>query len=239
MSGITLEEWLVSTQTGKALVKLEKEWINQILTTWFGTYLLHIGQVGAGQFWEGSRISRQALVTSKITTQTDICAAFDNLPFASESIDCVLLPHVLEMVADPLSVLKEIERILIADGYLIIVGFNPYSASGLWRMLGAWHTKQSTPRFYSQRQLKRWLSTLGFELIAAYQGVSRPPLNNEVWFNKLQWMEKLSFMSNIYAFAIQKRRFSLITPLLRRDRHPRWAKVTEPTVLHHDNDPTC
>lgn len=239
MNGMTLQEWLISTTTGNTILKLEKTWINQVLTTWFGSYLLHIGEVGAGQFWENSRISRHALITPKITQQTDICAAFDELPFASESVDCVILPHVLETVSEPLNVLKEIERILIADGHLIILGFNPYSASGLWRMAGAWRTMQSAPpRFYSQRQLQLWLLDLGFEIIGEYQGVSRPPLDNSLWFNKLQWMEKLSFISGIYGLAIQKRRLAIPTSLLRRDRKPRWANVPEPTVLRHDNDAT-
>jgi len=239
MSGMTLQEWLISTQTGNTILELEKKWINQILAKWFGSYLLHIGEVGAGQFWENSRISRHALITSNIIKQTDICATFDELPFASESVDCVILPHVLETVSEPLNVLKEIERILIADGHLIVLGFNPYSASGVWRMAGAWRTMQSAPpRFYSQRQLQLWLLDLGFEIVGNYHGFCRPPIDNSTWFQKLQWMERLSFISSIYGLAIQKRRLIIPTPLLRRERKPRWANVPEPTVLRHDNDPT-
>jgi len=237
MKDLTFKEWLISTHTGNAILELEKNWINQILAKWFGSYLLHIGEVGAGQFWENSRISRHALITSQITKQTDICAAFDELPFASESVDCIILPHVLETADDPLSILKELERILIADGHLIMLGFNPYSASGVWRRAGAWRTMQGTsPRFYSQRQLQMWLFKLGFEIVGTYRGFCRPPLLNMKWFEKLQWMEKLSFISGIYGLAVQKRRLIIPTPLLRRERPPCWTNIPEPTVLRHDND---
>ncbi|MFM8557801.1 MAG: class I SAM-dependent methyltransferase, partial [Betaproteobacteria bacterium] len=50
---------------------------------------------------------------------------FEELPFASQSLDLVVLPHVLEMTSDPHQVLREVDRVLRPEGRLIVTGFNP------------------------------------------------------------------------------------------------------------------
>ena len=55
---------------------------------------------------------------------------FTELPFASHSLDLVVLPHVLEFSTDPHQVLREVERVLIPEGQVIICGFNPTSLWG-------------------------------------------------------------------------------------------------------------
>ena len=60
-----------------------------------------------------------------------VICRYDELPFASQSIDLVALPHVLEFTDDPHEVLREVARVLMPEGRLIITGFNPLS---LWGM---------------------------------------------------------------------------------------------------------
>jgi len=45
-----------------------------------------------------------------------LCAPLQSLPFPSDSIDAIFLPHTLELVEDPYAVLREAERALCADG---------------------------------------------------------------------------------------------------------------------------
>jgi len=52
------------------------------------------------------------------------------LPFATQSLDLVVMPHVLEFAAEPHQVLREVERVLIPEGQVIICGFNPISMWG-------------------------------------------------------------------------------------------------------------
>ena len=49
------------------------------------------------------------------------------LPIATQSIDLVLLPHVLEFAEEPHAVLREVDRVMMPEGRLVIVGFNPWS----------------------------------------------------------------------------------------------------------------
>ena len=49
----------------------------------------------------------------------------------------MLLPHTLELVEDPYAVLREAERVLCAEGCLMICGFNPFSGWGARRLFAA------------------------------------------------------------------------------------------------------
>ena len=51
-------------------------------------------------------------------------------PLPRHSIDVVIIPHVLEFTRNPGAVLKEVERVLIAEGHLIITGFKPMELMG-------------------------------------------------------------------------------------------------------------
>ena len=49
------------------------------------------------------------------------------LPFPAASLDLLVLPHTLELSADPHHVLREVERVLVPEGRVVISGFNPAS----------------------------------------------------------------------------------------------------------------
>src|SRR3954469_24278851 len=87
------------------------------------------------------------------------------LPVASQSVDLVALPHVLESHPNPHEVLREAERVLMPEGHLIISGFNTVS---LWRMRQLIpFMDKSVPwdsRFIGLLRLRDWLRVLGFEL---------------------------------------------------------------------------
>jgi len=53
------------------------------------------------------------------------------LPFPEASLDLVVLPHTLELSADPHHVLREVERVLVPEGRVVVAGFNPNSFWGL------------------------------------------------------------------------------------------------------------
>ncbi|VTP60588.1 Methyltransferase domain [Serratia rubidaea] len=58
------------------------------------------------------------------------------LPFAAKSVDACLLAHSLPYADDPHRMLREVDRILIDDGWLVISSFNPLSLLG-WRSCAA------------------------------------------------------------------------------------------------------
>ncbi|WP_223717365.1 class I SAM-dependent methyltransferase, partial [Escherichia fergusonii] len=61
---------------------------------------------------------------------------FHALPFPANSLDLVVLPHALELASDPHETLREVERVLVPEGRVVILGFNPASLWGLWQRAG-------------------------------------------------------------------------------------------------------
>ena len=98
------------------------------------------------------------------------------LPVASDSVDAVLLPHTLETDNDPHAVLREVARVLVAEGQLLVLGF---SAVGTW---GARHRLSSEgfppglARLISESRVRDWFALLGFEITAVRRYLYRLPL---------------------------------------------------------------
>ena len=125
---------------------------------------------------------------------------FDALPFPANSIDLVVLPHSLELARDPHHTLREVERVLVPEGRIIIGGFNPASLWGLRQRAG--RIKQGLgfgrgqslylPRageFIGYWRLRDWLRLLGFEVEAGRFGCWRPPCHTDKWLNRFAWMD--------------------------------------------------
>ncbi len=56
---------------------------------------------------------------------------FAALPFEANSLDLVVLPHSLELNTDPHATLREVERVLVPEGKVVICCLNPASLWGL------------------------------------------------------------------------------------------------------------
>lgn len=131
-----------------------------------------------------------------------LCCEFDALPFATQSLDLVVLPHTLEFARDPHHTLREVERVLMPEGRVIVIGLNPASLWGArqWsgrmaQRLGA-HGDDADlflPRagdFIGHRRLRDWLRLLGFEVERGGFGCYRPALHTQAWLDRYAWMEK-------------------------------------------------
>ncbi len=127
---------------------------------------------------------------------------FDALPFPNASIDLVVLPHALEFARDPHHTLREVERVLVPEGRVVIAGFNPASLWGLRQRAGALRRSMGQaqgqgpylPRageFIGYWRLRDWLRLLGFEVEAGRFGCWRPPVRTEAWLERFAWMDRL------------------------------------------------
>ena len=133
--------------------------------------------------------------TDRATGGSQIVIAHDfaELPFASQSLDLVVLPHVLEFADEPHQVLREVERVLIPEGQVIICGFNPASLWGIrqstGRLSGA-HFLPQNAEFISLLRLKDWLKLLNMEVNRGRFGCYAPPCATAKWLHRFSFMEK-------------------------------------------------
>ena len=157
-----------SSPLGRALLAAESELLAAALEDVFGWELLQIGAWGASrELLAGSRTRAQSLIAAPgLCAGADILARASQLPVVSDSIDAALLPHTLEFAPDPYAILREADRVLVGEGQLLVLGFQPLS---LWGMRSRWSRAGFPPglrRVLPERRLREWLVLLGFELIA-------------------------------------------------------------------------
>jgi len=157
------------TPLGRALLAAESELLAEALEDVFGWELLQVGAWGnARELLAGSRSRRQSLIAAgAFRGGADIIARPSLLPVTSDCIDAALLPHTLEFAPDPYAVLREVDRVLVGEGQLLVLGFRPWS---LWGMRARWSRSGFPPgmrRVLSERLLREWLVLLGFEVVAA------------------------------------------------------------------------
>ncbi len=203
----------------------------------FGVEEAHTGAHDRAASYALSAPGRRALVI------TD----FEELPFASQSIDLIVLPHVLEFADDPHQVLREVERVLIAEGQLIVTGFNPTSLWGARQLIGRALDLPFLPRagqFMRLHRLKDWLKLLGFEITRGRFGCYRPPFRSEKWLARFGFLEKAGdrwwpVCGSVYMVRAIKRAPGMrLIGALRKERVPASAALA-PTTNRADAPVGC
>src|SRR6201996_9801902 len=112
----------------------------------FGFELLQVGTWGpARHLLDGARTQHTTLLSPEPAPGVTLCAPLETLPFRSDSIDAIFLPHTLELVEDPYAVLREAERVLTGEGGLMICGFNPLSGWGGRRRFSQFFRRKGFP----------------------------------------------------------------------------------------------
>ncbi len=143
---------------------------------------------------EGGGRSSQRVAT------IDLQCEFDALPFDTRSLDLVLLPHALELARDPHLALSEVERVLVPEGKVIILGFNPNSLWGLRQRIGRLLARigvrsseglylPTAGEFIAFKRMRDWLRLLSFEVETGQFGCYRPALRSEKWLSRYGWIE--------------------------------------------------
>ncbi|CAK9885936.1 MAG: hypothetical protein XXXJIFNMEKO3_02354 [Candidatus Erwinia impunctatus] len=135
------------------------------LSKMFGYHLLKIGALSSEIDTSDCAIAHQVNVASS-GPNVQVIAEPECLPFACKSIDACLLAHCLAWSKDPHAILREVDRVLIDDGWLIISGFNPLSILGAGKLLpGLYHRLPLNGRMFTQLRMMDWLQLLNYEVV--------------------------------------------------------------------------
>ena len=192
---IDLQAWLQSPP-GRYLLSWERAQADLAVADIFGFHALQLGfpQLDA---LAANRMQHRWLASNTPVEGAHLVTNFAALPFSAHSLDLVVMPHSLELTDDPHAALREVERVLVPEGRVVICGLNPTS---LWAMrmrrarllhrLGVGHDfLPAGQQFIGFWRLRDWLRLLGFEVEVARFGCYRPALQNETWFDRLLPME--------------------------------------------------
>src|SRR3954471_16771992 len=165
---IGLTDWL-KTPAGAYVLQWEQDHLDIAVADLFGFHALQLGlpELDALRMnrmphrWVATEQLEPA-VASGATSAADndtndvpraavaLHCDFDALPFDSNSLDLVVLPHALELARDPHLALREVDRVLRPEGRVVIVGFNPGS---LWGVRQHWGRLRRRLAPSSQRPL--------------------------------------------------------------------------------------
>lgn len=215
---IELGAWL-QTAPGRYLLEWEQDRLDHAVADAFGFHALQLGLPEL----EGLRANRMphrwvatdsfvipealvlppprdGLTTLPAEEPVSLFCEYDALPFPQHSVDLVVLPHALELARDPHQTLREVERVLVPEGRVVIAGFNPASLWGLRQRGGralrgmgvARDRSLYLPRagdFIGYWRLRDWLRLLGFEVEVGRFGCWRPPFKSDRWLERCAWMD--------------------------------------------------
>jgi len=218
-----LSSWL-KKDPGALLVGMERTQLQRLLKPMAGDYLVQIG--GLPELTSDSSIRFKWFFNTQAKSGA-IQVALDELPLIADSVDAIVIVHVLEFLPKPKIVLREAARALAPGGQLIIVGLNPWSLWGLKHRFTHDHDLPWNGHFWSPWQVKHWQRELGLRIVMGDTFCFRPPLHDLRAWQRLLWLEALGpfffpAWGGFYITAAQKRVIGM-TPL----KQPAWSKKVD------------
>jgi len=157
-------DWL-NSPIGQGLLEREQALASEVLERVFGDQIVQLGGWGpADLFLQSVRTQYSVLLADAPMDGASALATAGQLPLLTDSVDALLLPHTLELAADPHGVLREVHRVLRPDGRLIVLGFNPVSWWGLRHKLAATGFPPGIQRHIGRGRLVDWLRLLNLRI---------------------------------------------------------------------------
>jgi SAM-dependent methyltransferase len=232
-------DWLETPQ-GRYVLDWEQAKHDQLVADIFGFNAVQIGWPGL-DYLRANRMPLRLLCDDR-SAGVQLRSDLHHLPFASSSIDLVVLPHVLEFDTNPHQVLREVERVLVPEGSVVITGFNPYSLWGARQSLGR---RAKLPpwggRYISVPRLKDWFALLGLEPHAGAFGCYAPAVTQEKWLRRFRFLDAAGdrwwpIGGAVYIIQAIKRQVGmrLITPVW-NDRKARAKAALLPVAQRTDH----
>ena len=215
---IKLTQWLESPP-GAYLLDWERTQFDRGVSDIFGFHALQLGLPELDAL-QANRMPHKWLAVSSLTAQpieaplpdrpavgaisdaissqrVALLADSAALPFPENSLDLVVLPHTLELSRDPHSALREVARVLVPEGRVVISGFNPASLWGLRQRRDQLFRRYGYGDLFLPKtgddigywRLRDWLRLLNFEVESARFGCYRPALSSQQWLDRFDWMD--------------------------------------------------
>jgi len=229
-----LEAWF-DTDAGQSVLRSELDLIERELASSFGYHLLQLSVSRKIKLFETS-VVRHKIAASLLSREPaaqdslagphqhacDVVVDALELPFESDSVDVVILHHVLEFSQHPHQLLREATRILAPHGTLIVVGFNPISLWGVWQAVnGLFSSSLWQNRLINTMRLYDWLTLLDCSVGRVDYGGTGASIVNYRWRRALNAIdrvaEKLHLPFGSFYVLTAKKEIASLTP-----SRPKW-----------------
>jgi SAM-dependent methyltransferase len=245
---IGLQDWF-ETPAGRYLLAWEQQQFELAVADIFGYHALQLG-LPALDALAANRMPHRWLATLPADARGTLRADYAALPFPEASLDLVALPHTLDSHPNPHGTLREVARVLVPGGRVVLSGFNPVSLWGLRQErerlcrrfnIGA---ELLPPQldFIGSRRLRDWLHLLDLEIETGHYGCYRPLLGSEKWLQRWRWMDRAGvrwwpFFGAAYFMVAVKRVHGvrLLEPAWKRVHNK--AAATVPLVRRNGDNP--
>lgn len=203
---IGLHDWY-QTPPGRYMLDWERKQLDRVVADIFGYHALQLGAPELDGL-QANRMPHQWLACDhtdavpqalpQTSRQLALVTDYAALPFPASSLDLVVLPHTLEFSADPHATLREVERVLVPEGKVVICGLSPTSLWGMQQRRRHIYQRLGFGELFLPDQgeligywrLRDWLRLLSFEVEAANFGCYRPGFRSEAWLQRFEWMDR-------------------------------------------------
>ena len=223
---------------GQHVIETEAAMLDQLLPGIFGYHLVQVS-VQDRQLFAASAIQNKFSLALEQSSNSGLVGIPDSLPFANDSVDVMLLHHLLDFTDSTNDVLREMSRVTMPMGYVVIVGFNPLSLWGLWGGVARYRGRAPwNGRFLSTGRLMDNLNLLNFKIDRAQYAVYGPPVarwSGRVNDYSLGVSRRLNLpVGSVYVIVAQKQVGSLrpVRPVWRNQ--PSFGGLTVVRSVKHD-----
>lgn len=230
-----MNEWY-HKYLGRKLLDAERHFLDKIIPKLLGYYLVQLGGSTDYDFLSNTQIPNKLRIDPEDLAIGGgfIRAEFEALPFLADSIDVMVIAHVLEFVRNPRLVLNEARYTLTAEGHLVILGFNPLSFWGMVKIFKRHKVFPWQGKFIGMWRMRHWLEKLGFEVVERRTCCFSFPLSDGFCLNSSKLVEKiLRFLlpcCGASYILVCKKKVVALTPIKERLFHKRLPVTESSTV---------
>ena len=247
-----MQQWF-ETPPGRYLLAWERAEFDRAVGDIFGYHALQLGLPELDTL-QANRMPHKWLALREpdalaSEVRPDIVTEYSALPFEENSLDLVVLPHSLELNVDPHTTLREVERVLVPEGKVVVCCLNPASLWGLrqrrahiYQRLGFGELYlPDAGEFIGYWRLRDWLRLLGFEVETSSFGCWRPAMATEKWLERYAWMDGLGerwwpiFGAVYFIVAVKRvRGIKLIGPAWKKSQRLASAPMPVTSRTHRE-----
>ena len=214
-----------ATRAGEESLGLLRAHLSSLQENLFGQHALYCGPqvLFDGEPSEQGDFQRRFFMHPE-PTKGQVRALPDRLPFAANCLDLIVLAHPLELSEHPHEVLREASRVLVGNGHLLLVGFNPWSWYGLYRLLAVGRFPWNQ-HFYGLRRVRDWLAVLNFRTEDCRYAAFRPPLQSRFLQRHTRALEiqarwRSDHLGGVYCVLARKLRIPISPEREKKVRRP-------------------